>query len=342
MQNQQTEIEISEQNDITSYSELIEHLNPKKLQYLNNLICDSNSFLHFLLKENVGSLKQNTIYIEEENNTLTNESIKNILPKEELLEPNEKELNKNEQKLKDTKLINNELNTTKDINSENNSSTNKNISKKNNNNKFVTKKYKNRGKESINKPKLFLHKKHDREDFDNLLTKVQVHCINFLINFVNDIIHEVLCSRNDSFKDINYQVKKQINHDYIKKLFQNPIKDIITKDITKKYKKLRNDKLDYNIQLYEKLKEKSKWFEDFLDMKYINFFHNYYYYNKKPLNIITINGKTISIDNKKTKSFYYLLDKEKELNQKINDLVNNVYLNGYNKKNPFITTKCSK
>jgi hypothetical protein len=209
------------------------------------------------LKENVGSLKQNTIYIEEENNTLTNESIKNILPKEELLEPNEKELNKNEQKLKDTKLINNELNTTKEIISENNSLTNENISKKNNNNKFVTKKYKNRGKESINKPKLFLHKKHDREDFDNLLTKVQVHCINFLINFVNDIIHEVLCSRNDSFKDINYQVKKQINHDYI-----------------------------------------------------------------------TVNKIIFSL--------------KKVIYEKINDLVKNVYFNGYNKENPFITTKCDK
>jgi len=102
------------------------------------------------------------------------------------MEPEEKELNKNEQIRNNTKMINNELNTTKEIISENNSLTNKNITTKNNNNKFITKKYKNRGKESNNKPKLFLNKKHDREDFDNLLTKVQVQCI--MLYFVQEMI----------------------------------------------------------------------------------------------------------------------------------------------------------
>ena len=69
--------------------------------------------------------------------------------------------------------------------------------------------------------------------------------------------HAVLCSRNDSFKDINYQVKKQINHDYI-----------------------------------------------------------------------TVNKIIFSL--------------KKVIYEKINDLVKNVYFNGYNKENPFITTKCDK
>ena len=133
----------------------------------------------------------------------------------------------------------------------------------------------------------------------------------------------------------------KVNHSYIINLLQNPIKEIITKDITKKYKTLKDKQLDYNKNLYKNLAEKSKWFKDFLDIKYINFFHFYYYYNKKPLKIVTINSKTISVSNK-TKSFHYLLDKEKELNKEINDLVRIVYFNGYNKENPFITTKCDK
>ena len=92
-----------------------------------------------------------------------------------------------------------------------------------------------------------------------------------MINFVNDIVHTIFNSKQNSFKNINYQDKMKVNHSYIINLLQNPIKEIITKDITKKYKTLKDKQLDYNKNLYKNLAEKSKWFKDFLDMKYINF-----------------------------------------------------------------------
>jgi len=286
-----------------------------------------------MLKENINSLKQNEIIIEKKNNTLTIESFENILSDKKLLEQKEKKLNNDTHLFKFTEVNpdNPELKGTEDIISYKNSSSNI----KNNKNKFEIRYYNNRGKKpkEKDKNKKYLNKKHNRADFDNLQTKIQVHCINFLINFVNDIVHTVFNSNENSFKNINYgnyKAKKRINHSYIINLFQNPIKNIITEEITKKYKTLKKEKLDYNKNLYENLIEKSKWFKDFLEMKYINFFHNYYYYNKKPLEIVAINNQIILVSSK-TKSFHYLLDKEKELNQKINDLVNNVYFNGYNK-----------
>jgi len=317
---------------------MLEYINSNNSLYLNNSICYPNSSLNLMLKENINSLKQNEINIEKKNKALTIESFKNILSDEKLLEQKEKKVNNDTHLFKFTQVNpdNSELKSTED------SSPNIKITN-NNKNKFETRYYNNRGKKPKNKDKnkKYLNKKHNRADFDNLQTKIQVHCINFLINFVNDIVHTVFNSNENSFKNINYKAKKRINHSYIINLFQNPIKNIITENITKKYKTLKKEKLDYNKNLYEKLIEKSKWFKDFLEMKYINFFHNYYYYNKKPLEIVTINNQIISVSSK-TKSFHYLLDKEKELYENINDLVKNVYFNGYNKENPFITTKCDK
>ena len=132
MLNQQTEIELSDQNDNASYSEItiLEHLNSKAIQNLNNLICDSNSSLYFLSKENIDSLRKNEIYIEKEENTLTNESIKNLFSEDKLLKPEEKEVYKNELTRNDSKVVNNELNTIEEIISDNNKPKNKNISKK--------------------------------------------------------------------------------------------------------------------------------------------------------------------------------------------------------------------
>ena len=341
MKNQHLLTNLNNLDDNTFFSEIImpENLNLKKSLFLNYLICYPNSSLNLLLKEKIKALKENEIKSELEKNEITNEYFKNFLSNSNLLEKEEKKLNKDEHLFIVSEINNPELKSTEDNISDNNTSSSKKITNKNNN-IFSTKYYNNRGKKPEKKAKIFLNKKHNREDFDNLQTKIQVHCINFLINFVNDIVHTIFNSSNISFKDINYEAKKRINHSYIIKLFQNPIKDIIIEKITKKYKTL-NKQLDYNKKLYEQLTEKSIWFKDFLEMKYINFFRLYYYYQEKPLKVVTINGKTISVSNN-TKSFHYLLDEQKVLNKKINDLVKNVYFNGYNKDKPFITTKCDK
>lgn len=228
------------------------------------------------------------------------------------------------------------------------------------NNMFIIHKYKFPGpapsNSSSNKKNTFSNKKHRRSAFDNILTKIQVNFINFLINLVNDAAKTEFDSNilknlvindfnkkdcaADFFRHINYNFKKKIDYNYITNIFQNPIKDIITLDISPKYKKLQSQlRLDYNNILYEKLIERSEWFKDFLDLRYIDVFIKYYYNKEKPLNKIEFQGKTIVIS-KNTKSFYHLLEKDKVLATKMIESVKIVYLNDYYYKNsPFATTK---
>ena len=171
---------------------------------------------------------------------------------------------------------------------------------------FQTKKYSHRGP-APSKP--LLTKKHGRSDFDNILTKIQVNFINFLINLTNDAVNTEFTpdilknlvinynnnnkkdSEQDFFRYINYDIKKKIDHNYITNIFQN-----------------------------------------------IDVFIKYYYNQLKPLHKIEFQGKTIVIS-KKTKSFYYLLQKEKVISLLMIDEVKSVYFNECNSKNPFITTK---
>jgi hypothetical protein len=159
---------------------------------------------------------------------------------------------------------------------------------------------KHRGRKNI---KLLNNKTHRKSDFDNILAKIQVHFINFIINLSNDAL-KIIKGKNfrKTFKNINYDFKKKININYIKKLQSYSIKDILIIDISSKYKTVPKN---FNKELINEVCNSSKCLEEFFNMKYISLF-NYYYNNEK-----TINGKKI-IFSSKTKSFKDLLENKKK------------------------------
>ena len=226
--------------------------------------------------------------------------------------------------------------------------------KENNFNKFEIKIINERGRKAASNK--LLGKKHKKTDNDNIQTKIQVHFINFLINMVNDAVKTefdpkflsnlMKNSDNDNvnskkksaanfFRYINHKEKKKISYDYIINILQSPIKNIITTNVSSKYRKFKND---YNKMLYLKLKEKSGWFSAFLDQKFIDVFINYYYNEEKQLQMINFEGKTINLS-KKTETFAHLLIKNKNLKNQMINIVKNIYLNNYNKSKKFITSK---
>ena len=226
--------------------------------------------------------------------------------------------------------------------------------KENINNKFEIKIINERGRKAASNK--LLGKKHKKTDNDNIQTKIQVHFINFLINMVNDAVKTEFDSKflsnimknngnidvnskkksvENLFRYINHKEKKKINYDYLINILQNPIKNIITTNVSSKYRKFKND---FNKMLYLKLKEKSEWFSAFLNQKFIDVFINYYYNEEKPLQMINFEGKTINLS-KKTETFAHLLIKNKNLKNQMIDLVKNNYLNEYNKSKKFITSK---
>jgi hypothetical protein len=189
---------------------------------------------------------------------------------------------------------------------------------------------KHRGRKGI---KLLNNKTHRKSDFDNILAKIQVHFINFIINLSNDVL-KIIKGNNfrKTFKNINYDFKKKINIDYIKKLQSYSIKDILINDISSKYTTLPKN---FNEKLINEVCNSSNWLEEFFNMKYISLF-KYYYNNEK-----TINGKEI-IFSSKTKSFKDLLEKKKneDIKDLIVDAVKSAYFNGYNSLNK--TFYCKK
>ena len=178
---------------------------------------------------------------------------------------------------------------------------------------FNVTKHTNRGRKP--KDNKILGKKHKGSDFDNIQTKIQVHFINFLIDFANDAINTEFKEGKPVFDKINYQDKKKIQFDYLQKLFSSPINQIITLNASAKYKNHWNFRLNHNKIVYEKLTKESPWLKSFLDIIYIDMFEKYY------------NNKD------------YLLKKNKVITKEIIDTTEKVYLNRKNEKNPFKTNK---
>ena len=198
---------------------------------------------------------------------------------------------------------------------------------------FSVIKYTNPGRKP--KDNIISRKKHKRSAFDNIQTKIQVHFINFLIDFANDAIYTEFKETKPFFDKINYEDKKKVKFDYLQKLFLSPINQIITSDVSTKYKKDFDS--NHNRIVYEKLTKESPWLKSFLDIIYIDMFEKYYN-NKEPLKSYFFDGKNICLS-ETTKSFYYLLKKNKVIKNEIIDTAEKVYLNRKNEKNPFKINK---
>ena len=177
-------------------------------------------------------------------------------------------------------------------------------------------------------PKIKGQKIHTKTAFDNLQRKIQVNFISFIINVSNDALRSCYGKKNGLclFRDISYDIKKEINFESSNKLKQSLIKDILEKDISKKYKK--TSPFD-NKQLLNRVCLENPWLEKFFNMKSLELF-KYYFNIEKPLDNIQIYEKILSLSTKtKTKSFSNLIQKYKEDKLKLIDTAKSVYFNGY-------------
>ena len=128
-------------------------------------------------------------------------------------------------------------------------------------------------------------KTHSNKSFDNLLRKIQVHFLTFLIGFVNDILKkDHNYSHKFSFKQIKTEIKNNVKYENVSKLKEMTVGDILQKDISNKYKRYNKC---YNREIFEKIQRKSNWFDELFKMKYLELF-NYYYNEGFPKKIFYI------------------------------------------------------
>ena len=150
---------------------------------------------------------------------------------------------------------------------------------------------------------------------DNIKRKIQVHFLTFLVSLINDII-STFPFKEISLKDLAHNMKQKISKVYFEKLKKSSIKELIENiNISSKFK---NYEENINKEVIKKLIEYDfDYFSKLFEKDYL-FFFRLYYNDEKPLNKLSLFGKTIEFS-KKTESFYILIknQEDKELKKAI-------------------------
>ena len=125
-----------------------------------------------------------------------------------------------------------------------------------------------------------------------------------------------------------------MNFDYVSKLKNSSIKDLLNLEISDKYKAFNKN---HNQIILSRIE--NEWLKKLFEMNYLEIF-KYYYNNEKPLKKFVFEGKEIVLSSK-TKSFSFLLDKNKKLSEKIIDTAKIVYFSDNSYESHFSTTNIS-
>lgn len=151
---------------------------------------------------------------------------------------------------------------------------------------------------------------HDKNSYDNILRKIQVHYLSFIKSYINEILDNL--GFNVNFVDINYNEKRIINKKKVSLLKTLNIGEILCQKISKKYRKQFKENENKNNTIFEEV-NKNKIISDILSQNYLRLFNDVYYINNK---FIDQNGLHFELS-EKAKTFEDLLKKNKANN--IND-----------------------
>ena len=210
--------------------------------------------------------------------------------------------------------------------------------------KFKVVKKGNKGRKPlINKNANNKSKFHGKDRLDNLLSKIQVHFLSFVISLSNDAL-KTAYGENTSlkFKKISYGIKKEVKFDFFNEIKNLNIKKILSIfRISEKYKK---SNIDYNTSILNKACKDKTWLDNFFNQGYLDIFKDYYYKNKEePISEIEFMGKIIKL--REAKSCFYLLQKNDSLKSKLIETIESNYLDNVKslkEKTLFSTSKSGK
>jgi hypothetical protein len=171
------------------------------------------------------------------------------------------------------------------------------------------------------------NKNHDKFTPDNIIRKIQVHFITFIVFFLNDILSSF--GIREKFCKLDYEFIKDTNKQKLAELKNKNIGEIISNKISPKYKK--DEKT--NINLYEHLKS-NETFGKIFSMNYMIFFKMFYMKNEKTVDLRILGIEKEIALSKETKTYYEFLAKQKDEKyiKKIKEILNKHYL----KKKKFI------
>ena len=161
---------------------------------------------------------------------------------------------------------------------------------------------------------------HEAYDYDNILRKIQVHFLTFIISFANDLIEAFIPNcKNLKFKNLSYNIKKTVNHSYVEKLKNKTIGDILQFKASSKNRKFSDS---INEQIYQKVCYLSPFLKHFFKISYLELFSEYYF---KVNRSFCIEGININAS-QKTKFFVDLVQKNIEAADKIRQIAINNFM----------------
>ena len=219
-----------------------------------------------------------------------------------------------------------------------NLSTIQNINQNDKNNKDLYIDLLNNDEKQINNKTLNPTKKRMRKQkytgkLNNYHTKFKSHLNNFIVDFFNKLIYNKFNKQIYKFRKLSYDLSKHSSKQFNKQLLNTKIKDILTSDISKKYKNINSEQ---NISTLNKSKINNEY-HDLLEKTYLEFYEQIYLPNNH-----TEIKKIYNIDKNKVKGcFNKLIDNLKitkniEYREKILFVAKNEFKNYFlSKKNIF-------
>ena len=183
--------------------------------------------------------------------------------------------------------------------------------------------HKKRGKKPLYKRKEHIHTALDN---DNILRKIQVHFLTFLVCFTNDYIDSIFKNVHKKniphFRNFDYGIKKIINQEAIEKMKYSTVGEILQKQASRKNKSCA---ININQITYYKLCQL------YPELKYIYFnklfkeFFIEYYYNKNK-RVIILNGVYINLSIR-TQGFNTLIKENINFSEKFRNIASCFYNN---------------
>ena len=201
---------------------------------------------------------------------------------------------------------------------------------------FRTVLHKKRGRKKEKEEKEKKSKKcHSSDDFDNIQRKIQVSFISFLIRLANDLLKNIFGQKTKfHFKDVDYELKKIVNHKYIESLKKSKYSDIMELRISPKNKRFSAFE---NKETLNKVCKYSPFLKKFFRNNYLYIFQKYYCTIINNKEEVDIDGFKVILS-PKTKTFYNLLVKNESNKKKFNSVVEDVYFSeiNYNNNQKFV------
>ena len=171
--------------------------------------------------------------------------------------------------------------------------------------KFVSQQFtkKKRGR----KKKHISDKIHDKNTIDNVLRKIQVHYLSFIVSYINEIL-QILGYKERFFK-LDYKIKRDIKKINVRFLNRQNIGSIICYKTSHKYK--INEKT--NIYIYEQIKQKNdKVLNKIFAENYVSLFWKIYFNSCKKINLKEYGLEKEIYLSEKVKMFEDLLLKQRK------------------------------